>query len=101
MVHNTWVLEVISKRSVEIAAIAQTGFINQGRGAVWVELSGGRFWMIYNSRVEWERAELEPDRERALLATIDDYNPLNRAVVIAFSSLDDKYETVTCLVKLD
>lgn len=101
MVHNIWVLEVINQRSIEIAAVARTGFINQGRGAVWLELSGGRFWLVYNSRAEWERAGLEPPRAKALLEAIDDYNLLNRAVVIAFSSLNDRYETVTCLVKLD
>ncbi|MGL5922181.1 MAG: hypothetical protein ACRC32_04570 [Chroococcidiopsis sp.] len=101
VVYNTWVLEVIYQRCIEIGAISRTGFINQGRGAVWLKLSDGRFWLIYNSRAEWERAGLEHERTKAILSAIDDYNPLNCAVVIAFSSLEDKFETVTCLIKLD
>lgn len=100
MVQNTWVLDVIHRQSYEIAEVARTGFINQGRGAAWLELSGENCWLIYKSRAEWERAGLEPPRTKALLEAIDDYNPLNFAVVIAFSSLGDVFETVTCVIKL-
>lgn len=63
-------------------------------------MSRGRFWIIYKSRKEWQEAGLEKPREKALLDAIDNYEPSTQAVVIAFSSLGNQFETVTCLVPL-
>ena len=101
MVHNTWVLNALDDlaRSGRIRSLSRIGFIDRGRGAVWVELSDGKHGTTYLSRSAWHKANLNESLRTAILNAIDTYTPLNQAVVVAFSSLEHQVQVTTCLVK--
>ena len=100
---NNWVINVIADLadSGKLRSLARTGFIDRGRGAIWLELSDGRQGLSYLSRAAWEHFfELDEPRRIAVFDAIESYKPLTQAVVVAFSNVDSKYEVITCLIKL-
>lgn len=100
---NNWVIDVIADLAEigKLRSLARMGFIDRGRGAIWLELSDGRQAFSYLSRAAWEHFELDEPRRIAVFNAIESYEPLTQALVVAFSNVDSKYEVITCLIKLN
>lgn len=103
-VKNTWVLVLIHElnQSGYLQSVARLGFIDRGRGAISLYFaSDSRYGASYLSRAAWEEAELDPLRRPAVFETIDTYQPLSQAVVVAISPVGNgKLETITCLIEI-
>lgn len=87
-------------RSGKVRSLARMGFIDRGRGAIWLNLVDGKQGLSYLSREAWEHFELVEERRTAVFNSIDTYEPLTQAVVVAFSHIGNDYEVTTCLIKL-
>lgn len=102
MVHNTWVIDVIADLtdSGKLRSLARNGFIDRGRGAIYLNLQHERENLYYLCRAVWKHFDLDEPRRVAVLSAIDTYQPLSQAIVVAFSNLGDQEEVTTCLIKL-
>lgn len=104
-VNNVWVLDIVYRlnKNGTVRDIARFGFLDRGRGAISLDIAAdGRYRAVYLSRAAWTEADLDEERRTAIFHTIDTYQPLNQAVLVAVSPVDDNhFEVTTCLLKLD
>jgi hypothetical protein len=97
---NNWVVNAIADLAEvgKLRSLARMGFIDRGRGAIWLNLTDGEQGLSCLSRAAWECFELDEPRRIAVFNAIDTYEPLTQAVVVAFSNVDSKHEVTTCVV---
>lgn len=101
---NLWLISLIDKlqQNNYVYRTARNGFLRYGRGAINLDVKNNlNYTGTYLIRDNWQCALLDTPRREAIIKTIDAYEPLSQAVVVAFSSYKSNLEITTFLINLN
>lgn len=95
---NLWLISLVDKlqQNKYVYRTARNGFLRYGRGAISLDMQDSLHYTgTYLIKNGWQCALLGIARRKAIIETIDNYNPLSQAVVVAFSSYESDFEVTT------
>lgn len=101
---NLWLISLVDKlqQNKYVYRTARNGFLRYGKGAISLDVQDSLHYTgTYLIKNDWQCALLDIARRRSILETIDAYDPLSQAVVVAFSSYENALEVTTFLINLN
>ncbi len=100
---NLWLISLVDKfqQNNYFYCTARNGFLRYGRGAISLDVKCDHQYTVeYLSYSDWQCAELQEPRRKAINNAIDTYQPLSQAVVVAISPYGSGFEVTTFLINL-
>lgn len=102
--NNTWLVALVDKLRQNncFYSCARNGFLRYGRGAISLDVKcPNQYTVEYLLYSAWQCADLEEPRLRAINSTMNTYQPLSQAIVVAISPYGNNFEVTTFLINLN